>query len=217
MTDSTRADALLTSTQREFLRNQGDYYTGEFAKQQRYDRRENIKKRVWNGFLDGTTLLEHTTPDQRRAIFDGWEDFARPESAPGDDERPDYFGDVAKSRGEWIEKLRADAGFSSWIAFLYLGLSESDGIDFEPALRRGIEQAEESRGQVVTDLEFQVDTRERRSIDELKERFERHTRLTTEEIQRLRAAGEFTDDELVAYYDELAGPTPGPEHDEDNS
>jgi hypothetical protein len=207
MTDSARADALLTSTQREFLRNQGDYYTGEFAKQQRYDRRESIKKRVWNGFLDGTTLLEYTTPDQRRAIFDGWKDFARPESAPGDEERPDHFGDVAESRGEWVEKLRADAGFTSWIAFLYLGLSESDEFEFEPALRRGIKQAEESRGRVMTDLDFHVDTRERRSIDELKERFERHTRLTTEEIQRLRGAGEITDKQLVAYYDERVSGT----------
>jgi hypothetical protein len=212
MSDSERTNSLLTSTQREFLRNQGDYYTGEYAKQQRYDRREGIKQRVWHGFLDGATLFDHTTPDQRRAIFDGWEDFAQPVSAPGDDDRPDHFGDPAESRGEWLAKLQASNGFQSWIAFLYLGLSET-GRSFETTLRRGIEQAEESRGRIVTDLDFRVETRDRQSIDELKERFERHTRLTTAEIQRLRAADEITDEQLVAYYDDL-GPIPGLEHDE---
>jgi hypothetical protein len=214
MSDSERTNSLLTSTQREFLRNQGDYYTGEYAKQQRYDRREGIKERVWHGFLDGATLFEHTTPDQRRAIFDGWEDFAQPVSAPGDDDRPDHFPDPAESRGKFVEKVRADSGFSSWISFLYLGLAESDEFDFETVLRTGIERAERSRGRIVTDLDFRVDTREQRGIDELKRRLQQRLTLTTEEIQRLRAAEELTDDELVAYYDELAGPTPGPEHDE---
>lgn len=214
MDETERKNSLLTSTQREFLRNQGDYYTGEYAKQQRYDRREGIKKRVWHGFLDGATMFDHTTPEQRRAIFDGWAEFAHPRSVPGDEDRPDHFGDIADHRGKWFEKVRAEGGFSSWISFLYLGLSESDEFDFETVLRTGIERAEESRGRIVTDLDFRVDTRERRSLDELKSRFQRRQRLTTEEIQRLRAAGELTDGELVAYYDELAGPTPGPENDE---
>jgi len=206
MDGSERMNSLLTSTQREFLRNQGDYYTGEYAKQQRYDRREGIKERVWHGFLDGATLFQHTTADQRRAIFDGWEDFAQPVSVPGDEDRPDHFPDPAESRGKFLEKARADAGFCSWISFLYLGLSESDEFDFETTLRIGIERAEESRGRLVTDLDFRVDTREQRSLDELNSRLERRQKLTTEEIQRLRAAGELTDDELAAYYDELAGP-----------
>jgi len=159
-------------------------------------------------------LLEYTTPDQRRVIFDGWEDFAQSVSVPGDDDRPDHFADPAESRGQFAEKVRAERGFSSWISFLYLGLSESDEFDFETPLRRGIARAEESRGRIVTDLDFRVDTRERRGIHELKSRFQQRLILTTEEIQRLRAADELTDDELVAYYDELAGPTPGPKHDE---
>lgn len=44
MSDDTRS--VLTPTQRDFLRNRGDYYTGEYAKQQRYDRREEIKERI---------------------------------------------------------------------------------------------------------------------------------------------------------------------------
>jgi len=202
MGDSERPNALLTSTERDFLRNQGDYYTGEYAAQQRYGRREGIKERVWQGFLDGATLFKHTTAEQRREMFDGWREFAEPVSVPGDDDRPDHFTDPAESRGRFVERARADVGFSSWVSFLYLGLSENDEFDFETALRIGIERAEESRERVVTDLEFRVNTRKRRSLDELSDRLERRQKLTTEEIQRLRATGELSDDELVAYYDD---------------
>lgn len=201
MTDGDDRDrGVLSPADRRFLRSPEEY-----TRQATHERENAILERVWNGFLDGATLLDHTTPDQRRAIFDGWEKFAEPVSEPGDDDRPDHFGDAAESRGELIEKARAGNGFSSWLAFLYLGLSESDEFDFEAALRIGIERAEESRGRIVTDLDFHVETRERRSLEELTERFERHAVLSTGEIERLRAAGEITDEELVAYYDERAG------------
>jgi hypothetical protein len=200
MTDGDDRDrGVLSPADRQFLRSPEEY-----TRQATHERENAIRERAWNSFLDGSVLLEHTTPNQRREIFDGWEDFAQPVSAPGDDDRPDHFSDIAESRGKMIEKTRADEGFASWISFLYLGLSESDEFDFETVLREGIERAEESRGRIVTDLDFRVDTRERRSLDELKSRFQTRGRLSTEEIQRLRAAGEFTDDELVAYYDELA-------------
>lgn len=203
MTDGKERDrGVLSPADRKFLRSPKEY-----TRQATHEREQAIRERAWNGFLDGSVLLEHTTPDQRREIFDGWKDFSEPVSDPADDDRdrPDHFGDPAESRGKFIEKIRADSGFSSWLAFLYLGLSESDEFSFEASLRRGIQRAEESRGRIVTDLDFQVDTRERRSLDELKNRFQRQARLTTDEIQRLRAADELTDAELVAYYDELAG------------
>jgi len=201
MTGHDRDRGVLSSADRRFLRSPEEY-----SRQATREREKYIKERVWNAFLDGSILSEHTTAARRREIFDGWDDFAQPVSAPGDEDRPDNFADVAQSRGEFVEKIRADVGFSSWISFLYLGLSESDEFDFEPVLRTGIERAEESRGRVVTDLDFRVDTRERRSLDELKSRLERRQRLTTEEIQRLRSAGELTNDELVTYYNELGGP-----------
>jgi hypothetical protein len=203
MTDREERDrGVLSPADRKFLRSPKEY-----TRQATHEREQAIRERAWNGFLDGSVLLEHTTPDQRREIFDGWKDFSEPVSDPADDDRdrPDHFGDPAESRGKFIEKIRADSGFSSWLAFLYLGLSESDEFDFEAALRTGIERAEESRGRIVTDLDFHVDAREQRSLDELKSRFQRRVRLTTEEIQRLRAADEVTDADLVAYYDELTG------------
>lgn len=205
MAEQERTGSLLTPTQREFLQNRGEYYTGEYAKQQRYSRRESIRKRVWNGFLDGELLFNYTTPEQRRQIFDGWEEFSESIHDPADEDRPENFADAAESRGEWVEKRRARAAFSSWVSFLYLGLSGSDVFDFESVLQDGIERAEESRGRVVTDLDFDVTTRDRRGLDELAELFKRRQPLTTEEIHRLRAEGGVSDEELGAYFDERPG------------
>lgn len=210
MGDEPRGRGILTVKDREYLADQ-EAYRKKNSRQAAHERKKSLRERAWNGFLDGSVLLEHTTPDERREIFRGWEDFSDPVDWPTPDDRPDSFGDISEFRGEIVEKARADSGFSSWLAFLYLGLSESDEFDFEAALRTGIERAEESRGRIVTDLDFHVDAREERSLDELKSRFQRQARLTTEEIQRLRAADEVTDAELVTYYDELAAPTLSPE------
>lgn len=206
MGELERTNSVLTDTQRDFLRNQGEFYTGEYAKQQRYERRKGIKKRVWSGFLDGAILLENLSPQQRQEIFDGWQSFSTPVSSPDDEERPDHFPDRAESRGEFFEKVRADAGFTSWLAFLYLGLTESEEFDFDAALIAAIEKAERSRGRIVTDLDFRVNTRAQRDIDELLFRFEQRAALTTEEMQRLRAEADVSDEEIGAYYDELARP-----------
>ena len=202
MAEQERTGSLLTPTQREFLQNRGEYYTGEYAKQQRYSRRESIRKRVWNGFLDGELLFNYTTPEQRRGIFDSWEEFSESIHDPADEDRPGHFGDAAESRGEFVEKARARDAFSSWVSFLYLGLSGSDVFDFESVLRAGIERAEASRGRAVTAFDFNVRTRDRRSLDELAELFDRRQPLTTEEIHRLRVEGETADEELGAYFDE---------------
>jgi hypothetical protein len=209
MGDTERPGSLLTPTQREFLKNPTEYYSGEYAKQQRYERRESVKERVWYGLLDGTLLYEETSADERRAMFDAWREFSDPVEVPADERRYDDRlepDDVAESRGEFVEKLRADVAFRSWVAFLYLGLTESDEYDFESVLRAGVEDAERSRGRVATDVEFNVTTRERRDLDELQELFERRATLTSDEIQRLRAEGVVSDEELGTYFDER--PTP---------
>jgi hypothetical protein len=85
-----RPNAMLTKTQRAFLKGEKEY-TGEHAKQQRYQRREAIKERVENTLLDFQLL------------FEAWE-----ERGSGDlfGERPDR-GDTGK-------------GISALLALLYL-------------------------------------------------------------------------------------------------
>lgn len=195
--ESERGRGILSKSDRNYIRNPDEY-----NRQASYERRTHIRERVWNAFLDGALLLS-LPADERGRIFNDWEEFADPvESESDPDDRPEHFGDVAESRGEWLEKLQAEFGFHAWFAFLYEGIEDSDEFDFKHTLTKSIKFAESQRGHVVTDLDFRVETRTQRDIEELTERFERGFELTTREIQRLREDADVSDAELGEYYDE---------------
>lgn len=63
-------NAMLTDTDREFLLAGGGYYTGENAKQMRYERRSNIRNRIRETLLDFTLLFEHLEERERAKIFE---------------------------------------------------------------------------------------------------------------------------------------------------
>lgn len=190
-----RGRGVLSKTDREYIRNPDEY-----TRQSAYERRKHIRNRVYNAFLDGALLLS-LSADERKRIFEGWNEFADDVSAPEDAGRPEHFADPARSRGQMLEKVRAERGLSSWFAFLYAGISASTELDFQPVLTEGIKTAERARGRVVTDLDIQVETRSQRDLDELTERFEQGLELTTREIQRLRETADVSDAELGEYYD----------------
>lgn len=60
-------NAMLTETDREFLRDPDGYYTGPNAKQQRYERRQNIKRRLRESLFDLALLLD--TYDEHEALI----------------------------------------------------------------------------------------------------------------------------------------------------
>lgn len=65
-----RPAGILTNIQRAFLTSDGEYYTGENASQQRYERRVAIRKRVHNAILDFEILHEHLDDTELRELFD---------------------------------------------------------------------------------------------------------------------------------------------------
>lgn len=69
MTDD-RKDAMLTSLQRDFLTGEHEY-TGEHAKQERYQRRKAIRERIYHTLLDFTLLLDHLDASEREKVFGG--------------------------------------------------------------------------------------------------------------------------------------------------
>jgi hypothetical protein len=75
-----RSTAMLTKTQRAFLKGEKEY-TGDHAKQQRYQRRKAIKERVENTLLDFQLLFE--TWDERGSGELFGEDPARGETGRG--------------------------------------------------------------------------------------------------------------------------------------
>ncbi|MFC7154868.1 hypothetical protein ACFQPA_05280 [Halomarina halobia] len=67
---ANRKNAMLTSEDRRWLTGEKTY-DGKHAKQQRYQRRKDIRERIYNSILDFTVLLEHLDEDERGKIFEG--------------------------------------------------------------------------------------------------------------------------------------------------
>jgi hypothetical protein len=63
-----RKNAMLTTEDRRWLTG-GKVYDGQHAKQQRYQRRRDIRERVHNSVLDFSILLEELDDDEWREVF----------------------------------------------------------------------------------------------------------------------------------------------------
>lgn len=65
---ASRKNAMLTTEDRRWLTGE-KAYEGEHAKQQRYQRRRDIRERVYNSILDFTILFEHLEDAEREKLF----------------------------------------------------------------------------------------------------------------------------------------------------
>lgn len=93
---ASRKNAMLTTEDRRWLTGEKTY-EGEHAKQQRYQRRRDIRERVYNALLDFTILFEHLD----------------------DAEREKLFGQVAADGTQWTVDDRAlEEGVCDTLAFL---------------------------------------------------------------------------------------------------
>lgn len=63
-----RKNAMLTTEDRRWLTGE-KIYEGEHAKQQRYQRRRDIRERVYNSLLDFTILFQHLEETEREKLF----------------------------------------------------------------------------------------------------------------------------------------------------
>ncbi len=63
-----RKNAMLTTEDRRWLTGE-KRYEGEHAKQQRYQRRRDIRERVYNSILDFSILFEYLEQDEREKLF----------------------------------------------------------------------------------------------------------------------------------------------------
>lgn len=64
----SRKNAMLTTEDRRWLTGE-KVYEGEHAKQQRYQRRRDIRERVYNSMLDFTILFAHLEERERAKLF----------------------------------------------------------------------------------------------------------------------------------------------------
>jgi hypothetical protein len=177
-------DAMLTSTQRDFLRDQGDYYSGDNAKQQRYERRQQIVKRVSHSILDFQLLLEHLQKTERDKIFHDRSGGA-----------PYAFGAVPDA-----------------IAFMFMGVTSTslmprDGghhsREFEDLLERGLERAYLEADLLLNSVELRVDSEKVPGLQAVKERArDPESRVSWPEMRLLIRSGEIDDETIQEFLQE---------------
>lgn len=127
----TDANGFLTQEDRRFLRGEKEY-TGEYASQSRYERREAIAERARKAFGDFSLLLEGMNENERNRVFDVEPAGERPTPDQG------LYSDLVDT-----------------VAFLYLGLEGELGsrvaqtrpfsVHFGNAVRSGVRRAERAR------------------------------------------------------------------------
>lgn len=158
---SNEENGFLTERDKAFLQADDDYYTGENAKNQRYETREVIAARARQAFHDFALLYDVLDEHERDRIFDvGIEG---------------HRGDAVIVDREAVESFR-DA-IADTVAFLYLALEgeiddtpphRSMSASFEQIIQAGIARGEVDRrpgprGTYFTDVDLSVSVMSRGS------------------------------------------------------
>lgn len=171
---TSRKNAMLTTEDRRWLTGEKTY-EGQHAKQQRYQRRNDIRERVYNSILDFTILFEEL-----------------------DDERAAIFGDVIDDGRRWVDIDREFRdGIRDALAFLLRGIAVRTllgersttkprvaGKMIELALSR----AGQRDGFLVEDVELEIEATEV-SVPELVGDLESGANLTPADLYFLMERG----------------------------
>lgn len=114
---SKQPNGILTKADREFLSAEGEYYTGDHARQTRYQRRRDIRRRIVESILDFSFIASHLEEEERRKIF----------------ENPSKHGSG--------DEFDFEAGVGSLLAWLHRGYREQ-GRDLLDVTKYYLEEAE---------------------------------------------------------------------------
>lgn len=163
-----RKNAMLTTEDRRWLTGEKEY-TGDHAKQQRYQRRRDIRERVRNSVLDFTILFDDLEEQERERIFD---------SITSGDE-PDR---------------ELEDGVRDGLAFLLYVVGITDLMDSgtgpngatvaEEMLADAVVRAGSKDGFLVEEVRLEVEATER-SADEVIEKVESDEAISPKELQYL--------------------------------
>lgn len=107
-----RKNAMLTTEDRRWLTGEKTY-DGEHAKQQRYQRRRDIRERVYNSMLDFTILFQQLEETEREKLF----------------------GQISDDGTQWdIEDEAFEAGIRDALAFLLYNVGVTKRMSTDEAL-----------------------------------------------------------------------------------
>jgi hypothetical protein len=167
-TERERKTALLTRRQREYLRSEKEFESGQSERDMRYKIRERIK----NGLLDFELLADELEPRDRKQIFKD----VRTAALRGDEH---VNVDEMPQRDE-VE------GLVHTVAFLYLAARDAD-LPFEKVIELGISEANFERPFVPSDVEVRIDERVEFDYDEIFGKIERGERISEIEYSAVKS------------------------------
>lgn len=136
---SNRPSGILTPTDPEFLHNVPNYYEGDNARQSRYQRRRDIRRRIVTSLLDFHQINTQLADEERRKIF----------ADPGDN----------GAKGD----IEFNSALQSLLQWIYLGVREEE-LNFERLITDAVIRAEEKYQQMYNDdivevsVDFDVET-----------------------------------------------------------
>lgn len=163
-------DAMLTKTDRKFLRHKEEYYTGKNAKQQRWERRENIRTRVGVSLDDFGILLNHLSESERKNIFGEY-------SGPN---RRKFKNEQTREGVIYaLAFLMKEAGVTS-----YMGNGRSTNL-FKEIMLEALRRVGEKEGYLVQDFDPDCIEATRMPDKHLKDKLKRGDDLTSEELRYL--------------------------------
>lgn len=134
---------MLTTEDRRWLTGEKTY-KGEHAKQQRYQRRRDIRDRVYNSLLDFSILFEHFEENERKKLF----------GTPGVDQQP-LIDDRELSDG-----IRDGLAFLLYNTGITATMNSSDNhpdVAAEQLLTEAIHQAGKKDGILVEDVSVDIE------------------------------------------------------------
>jgi hypothetical protein len=174
---ASRKNAMLTTEDRRWLTGEKSY-EGEHAKQQRYQRRRDIRERVWNSVLDFSILFEHLADDEREKIFDSL---------------ADADGTSRDDRGAFADGVRDALAFFLYnvgVTALMRGApsAASDGAVAERFVADAVSRAGRKDGFLVEAVALDVDSTPA-SVSDLLAALESGADLTAEELRFLVESG----------------------------
>lgn len=164
---TSRKNAMLTTEDRRWLTGE-KAYEGEHAKQQRYQRRKDIRERVYNSMLDFSILFAHLEGNERAKLF----------------------GADAEERRERFADSDLENGVRDGLAFLLYNAGITERMDSESTengladrlLAEALYRAGRREGVLVEDVSLDIEA-SRIPVANLLERLEAGEELSPAELR----------------------------------
>ena len=141
-----RKNAMLTTEDRRWLTGE-KRYEGEHAKQQRYQRRRDIRDRVYNSILDFSILFEHLEAEERERLF----------GTPGGTQTP---VDDDREFANGVRDALAFCLYNTGVTSMMRNTESGSAPIAEWALTEALHRAGRKDGILVENIELNIDATE---------------------------------------------------------